>query len=170
MSPTASRPNDSNVLPSVLGGGCWAPLATTGCSGYSGHCSLPPPPPPMACMAAGGGGRPGSPGGRPTVLAMTFSISTCPPAQSPQSPSSSCQQSNSESDHGSRYQTGLLKPFIYKSDDFTKTGSGQTQGKHSKKDRWCGSSASRGWKGASERVSMRRRQQCVDNVLSRACV
>ena len=33
----------------------------------------------------------------------------------------------------SRYQTGLLKPFVYKSDDFTKTGSGQTQGKLKKR-------------------------------------
>eukprot|EP01046_Picozoa_sp_COSAG06_P018172 COSAG06_NODE_1256_length_10087_cov_7.646676_3_plen_96_part_00 len=32
---------------------------------------------------------------------------------------------------GCRYETGFLKPFLYINDHFTKTGSGQTQGKRS---------------------------------------
>jgi hypothetical protein len=38
--------------------------------------------------------------------------------------------------HGSRYwlageRNGVFEPFLYKTDNFTRTGSGQTQGKHS---------------------------------------
>jgi hypothetical protein len=33
-------------------------------------------------------------------------------------------------------ENGLLEPYLYQNDLFTKTGSGQTQGKHSETDRF----------------------------------
>lgn len=79
--PTASRPKLPNVLSRELGGGCCAPSATTGRSGYSGHwLASPLDAAADACIAAVGAGSPGIPGGSPIVFAITLSISTWPSA------------------------------------------------------------------------------------------